>query len=363
MTVSIRRLTEGDLGGVAALFERVYPQQRWSSRSECERYFREIFFANPWRHLDIPSWIAVERGDVAGFAGALPRQMMYGTRPLRVAVGCQFMIHPERRRSLIALRLIKQALSGSQDLYLTDGSNDDARKLWLGTGGNIPLLQNLDWTRLLRPARHTLALLEKASGFRPLFRAARAPGVLADALAAHLHPNRFRRGAQGLSVQPLDTARMLAHLHELTGPGCALRPLYDRASLGWLLEQAARKTRHGRLRARAVFEAGGLLGWFIYYAQAGAVNEVLQVAAREDAFDRVLRRLLVDAWEQGATAVRGRVDPHHAQQLSDQHCWFRREGAWTLVHSRDEEIMGAIERGAAAIGRLDGEWWLRFHDR
>jgi hypothetical protein len=361
--VSIRRLTERDVGGVAALFERVYPQQRWSSRSECERYFREIFFANPWRHLDIPSWIAVEGGAVAGFAGVLPRQMMYGSRLLRVAVGCQFMIHPERRRSLIAMQLIQQALSGSQDLYLTDGSNDEARKLWLGTGGNVPLLQNLDWTRLLRPVRHALGLLEKASRLAPVFRAARAPGVLADALAARLHPNRFHRREQGLSVRPLDAAGLLTPLHELSGRGCALRPLYDRASLGWLLEQAARKTRHGSLRARAVFEGGEMLGWFIYYAQAGTVNEVLQVAAREDAFDRVLRRLLVDAWEQGATAVRGRVDPCHAQQLSDQHCWFRREGAWTLVYSRDEQIMGAIERGAATISRLDGEWWLRFHDR
>jgi len=32
--------------------------------------------------------------------------------------------------------------------------------------------------------------------------------------------------------------------------------------------------------------------------------------------------LLIDAWRQGATALRGRLDPHHVQQFSDRHCWF-----------------------------------------
>ena len=74
----------------------------------------------------------------------------------------------------------------------------------------------------------------------------------------------------------------------------------------------------------------------------------------------MLRRLLLDAWRQGATALRGRLDPHRVQQLSDRHCWLRREGAWTLIHSRHADIVAAMERGAAGLSRLDGEWWLRF---
>jgi hypothetical protein len=73
-----------------------------------------------------------------------------------------------------------------------------------------------------------------------------------------------------------------------------------------------------------------------------------------------LQRLLVDAWRNGATAVRGRLDPRHAQELSDRHCWFRREGAWTLVHSRHADLTAAIHQGNAFLSRLEGEWWLRF---
>src|SRR5207244_1802768 len=111
----------------------------------------------------------------------------------------------------------------------------------------------------------------------------------------------------------------------------------------------------------ALLDADGqLAGWFLYYAQRGGIAEVLQLVARNGAYDGVLRHLLSDAWSQGATAVRGRFDPIHAQELSDRHCWLRREGPWTLVHSRNPSIVAAFERGTAEFSRLDGEWWLRF---
>ena len=78
-------------------------------------------------------------------------------------------------------------------------------------------------------------------------------------------------------------------------------------------------------------------------------------------FDRVLQRLLADAWRHGAAAVRGRLDPRFVQEHSARHCWLRTDGTWTLVHSRHADVMAAIQQGDAFLSRLEGEWWLRFH--
>ena len=296
---------------------------------------------------------------MVGFFGLLPRRMLFGSQPLRGAVGSQFMVHPKWRRSLVALQLLKRMLAGPQDVFVTDGANDHVKSLLLAVGGTIPMLQNLEWTRLLRPAGYALALLERR-GRGPLHLAARGPCALADAVAARVRPNHFHREDDTLTDEALDADGMLRYLPEVADGGSPLRSQYDHDSLAWVLGQAARKTRHGRLRARAVLERGRPLGWFIYYARPRAINEVLQVAACNGGYDRVLRRLFRDAWRQGATAVRGRLDPPHLEQLSDRHCWMRREGPWTLVHSRHADLVSAIERGTAGISRLDAEWWQRF---
>jgi hypothetical protein len=97
--------------------------------------------------------------------------------------------------------------------------------------------------------------------------------------------------------------------------------------------------------------------------QAGGVSEVIRVAAREGSFGLVLEWLLADAWRHGAVAVRERLDPRHVQELSDRHCWLRREGPWTLVHSNNAEVAAALQESGAFLSRLEGEWWLRFLGR
>jgi len=355
---AIRVLAEADVPAAVALFARVYPEHRWSSRAACMRYFREMLFGNPWRALDLPSWVAEEDGRLVGLYAVMPRRMRLRGRALRVAVGCQFMVDPDRRRSLIALQLAQACLSGTQDLTLVDGASDQTRRMWSGVGGSVSLLHSLHWTRPLRPARYALSLLAQRALPGAMTRAARPLAAAADWLAARLRPNRFFREATAADPA-LDARTMLAHLPEMLHD-CPLQPDYDPGSLAWLLEQAARKTRHGSLRARAVRSGERLLGWYLYYLERGGAGEVLQVAARSGAFDQVLRRLLADAWRQGAAALRGRLDPRYAQELSERHCWLRCDSTWTLAHSRHADVLAAIAQGDAFISRLDGEWWLRF---
>jgi len=359
---TIRVFAEDDVPDVAALFRRAFPYQRWSSQAACETYIREPIFNNPWCDFQLPSWVAEEDGRICGFYGVMPRPMLLRGRPIRAAVGCHFMVDPDKRHSLTALQLAKACLSGPQDLTLADGANDLSRRLWAGTCGTASVLYSFNWIRPLRPARYMLSLLdERAMLPLPLTFAARPLAALADALATRLRPNRFYRETVELVEDALDPATMLAHLPDVMA-GSALQPAYDARMLAWLLEQTGRKTRHGRLRARAV--RGGerrLIGWYLYHVQAGGVSEVVQIAALRGCFDRVLQRLLADAWRHGAVAVRGRLDPRFAKELSDRHCWFRM-GPNALIHSRRADIMDAIHQGDAFLSRLEGEWWLKFHD-
>jgi len=359
----VRAVTPDDIPGVVALVARVYPEKQhyWRSRAECESYFREMLFDNPWRDPDVPSWLAEEEGRVTGLYAVLPRRMLLHGQPIRVAVGCQFMVDPQRRNGLTWLQLAKACISGPQDLTLADGASDQTRRMWLGIGGAAPPLYSLQWIRPLRPARYVLSLLEERTAFsRPLAFAARPLAAAADAVAVRLRPNRFLGEESGFTEDALDPAAMLAHFPEVLH-GNALQPFYDARSLAWLLDQVGRKTIYGTLRARAVLDgARRLIGWYLYYLRAGGVGEVVQLAACNGSFDDMLRRLLADAWRGGATAVRGRLDPRYLREISARHCWLRQEGAWTLAHSRRADVLAAFDQGRAFLSRLEGEWWLRF---
>jgi len=358
----LRTLAEDDLPAVARLHARVYRGHAWPAPEACAAYFRSVLFDGPWRDRELPSWVVEDGGGIRGLYAVLPRRMRFRGRWLRVAVGCQFMVDPERRGGLAALQLLKACLAGPQDLTFADGATEDAARLWLGLGGAAALLYSMHWVRPLRPARHAVSMArDRGMLAPPLAAVARPFAAAADACVARLRPNRDILATDGAEDAALDAATMCAHLPEMM-ERAALRPDYEPRELGWLLEQAAAMKRHGALRARLVRDQSGApAGWYLYYVRTGAVAEVLQIAARAGSFDFVLRHLLADAWRQRATAVRGRLDPRYAQELSYRHCWLRRDGAATLVHARDPQIVAAIQRGDAFLSRLEGEWCLRFH--
>jgi hypothetical protein len=360
---TIRTFVEDDVPAVAALFGRAYPQYRWASQAACESYFREMFFDNPWQDPELPSWVAEESGQISGFYGVIPRRMRFRGRLIRVAVASQFMVDPDRRHSFAAVQLCKASLSGPQDLTLADGASDRSRRLWVAIGGSAALPYSIHWTRPLRPARQFLSYLEQR---KPLARLvtlpARPVAAALDGVISRVRPHRFLRDDADLKEAALDPAAMVAHLPAVLH-GQTLQPAYDIQSLAWLLEQARRKVRHGTLRSRAVLDREERsIGWYLYYAKPSDVCEVVQFAAAPGAFDLVLERLLADAWRFGGTAVRGRLDPRYVEEFSNRHCWFGREGTWTLFHSRHADVVAAIQHGEAFLSRLEGEWWLRWTD-
>ena len=352
--------TEADLPDVVALFGRAFPQHRWQSQTDCEHYFREVFFHHPWRKLGLDSLVARIDGRVAGFYGVMPRPMRFRGREIRVAVGCNVMVDPAGP-ALVALELARAQLAGPQDLTLADGATTRALGIWRGLGGDVPLAFNLHWTRQLRPARfllwrhgrRTRVLRLLAAGVSPL-------AAIFDAAAARLRSRDTRTAPREVIEDALDPGAMAEELPDLTR-GKALVPIYTSESLAWMIGQMAVRRGHGALRARRVL--GGdrrLLGWYIYYLNRRGPSELVQLVARSGAHVRVLECLFADAWRNGALAVRGRLGTEDAATLGELGCWLRWEDPGTLVHSRHPEIIEAIRRNDAFLSRLDGEWWMRF---
>lgn len=340
---------------MARLFSRVYPGAHWVSQSECETYFRHIFLGNPWVDAELPSWVAQEGSRVVGFIGVLPRPMRYAGRSLRAAVVSQLMVDQEKPRRTAAALLLRRALSGPQDLTISDGANETSRRMWEALGGLTSTLYSLQWRRLLRPAQFAL---QRVAGGRAGAAAllAKPIAAVADAYGARL---RSLKRPAFLREEPLEAAALLEGLRRAAKPA-TLAPDYDLATLEWILGEAKAKRRHGELQARLLRGSDDEIhGWFLYYLNPHA-SKVLQLHAREGSEHAVLDHLFHHAWSRGATALEGRMEPKLARALGERHSLFLSTSVYALLHSRDPEVLGALARGDAFFSRLEGEWWMRF---
>jgi hypothetical protein len=355
---TIRVFEPGDAAEVAALFEEIYPESRWSSRAALAGYIQEMFCGNPWRDPEIPSWVADQDGRLAGFLGVMPRPMMLGKQAIRAAVGCQFLVRPDQRRGLAAIQLLQKYLRGPQDVSVADGANPASARLWEAMGGFVSPLHRLAWIRVFRPAQSALRLVgTRRRWLRPVTALARPLAALADTCVTRAAPFRFN---PQLREEALDARALHAALVE-HAPQFALQPQYDAKSLEWLLSQLAAKTRHGPLQARMVRDPDGkVAGWFLYYLDRG-MSRVMQLAARPDRTRPVLEHLFQHASKRGALALEGRMDPRFVSDLREMQCFFQGCGELTLLHAREPSVLMPLLRGDAFFSRLEGEWWLRFH--
>ncbi len=334
------------------------------------RYFRNVFLDHPYHEDGIASLVYEDdAGVIAGFIGALPRRMVFRGRAIRAAVATQLMVESGRRRGFVAFELLCALFAGPQDLTFSDGANERSAAIWERTGGEIVRPYSLDWTRVLRPASYLRHRLERTGATGPARAMApicRAVDVIAARVSSRIL-NVDRGSVLGVPFGPpnarladadLTSADVRALLVEASP---SLYPSYDAPSLAWLLEQAGRTRQHGILRARLCLgPQGDAAGWYVYYARPGGVSQVLQLGGKPKAIADVLANLFADAHRRGSVAVAGQVEPRWLREISDAQASLSCNSLGVLVHSRDREIVHAVQRGDSFLSRLDGEWWLRF---
>jgi len=357
----IRPFAESDIPQVARLHQAVFRPRDVSGgeRDRYHAYFSSVYFANPAYDSDLPSLVYEADGRVVGFLGVVARRMRMGRTRLQAAVSSQFIVDANGRSGMVAVQLARSFLEGPQDLSIADEANDAARKLWEGLGGTTAVLPSIQWTRPLRPTRLALSLLRNRTALAPLAALAGPPSMILDALATRLPHSRLFQSKPHVLDGNLCTDTVLAHQRECTTGSVSVE--YDRETLEWLLERAARRKTDGSLQTLTTRHTdANVVGWYVYALDRGGTAEVLQLAAKPCSVEPVLDHLFYRAWRQGAAAVGGRLEPRFLQALSDKYCLFHRHAPWMLVHARRPDIVRAFQLGDMFFSRLDGEWCLGF---
>src|SRR5712671_2332950 len=86
----VRAFIRADIPSVVTLRRRLFNRSEQSSAGDLALYLDRLFFSGVIADARVPSLVyADDRGEIGGFLGVVPRQMLFGGRSLRVAVGTQ----------------------------------------------------------------------------------------------------------------------------------------------------------------------------------------------------------------------------------------------------------------------------------
>jgi hypothetical protein len=367
--IGIRPLDRKDIPAVTRL-----TSNQASPSLALQAYFERTLFDDPWADHDIPSLVYEEQdGSISGFQGSATRRGEFDGRTIRIACGVTAVSRVDVRHRAVGSMLVRAYLAGPQDLTITDAATEEMRQIWILLGGRMSHLSCLGWVRIFRPwgfAAERLVSRHPAAE-RPLedrFWSSLGPErpvmgrVWSGLDAATKRIGRFGPSAPRTESEPLSAKGLVVQLSAIA-EAVRLHVAYDASFAEWVFRELAAVQTYGIPVARLVRDLrGSVLGWYVYFLKAGAASHVLQIAAADRNIPAVLDDLFHHAWSNGATAVRGRVEPRLLAPLGERRCVFRYVGG-ALVHSSSDAILDAIATGDSLLTRLDGEWWMGHYDR
>ncbi len=360
---SVRSFEVGDIGAVADLFQRLLRKTGEPASDDLKAYLGKLFLDFAAGEPDIRSRVHLRAdGSVSGFIGVLPVAMEFEGRRLRAANCGTFACDDRDNDPFAGARLLRDVLSGPQDLSFTETSNDVSTDMWRSMRATVLAPYSLEWLRILRPAAFAL---EAAAG---RLSALKLLGPVARGVDAML----FRRGekqawshyiplaskADALVDTPVTDEEFSSLCQELVRQ-YALHPVWDRQVMETMLGHAARKALHGeRIQHVVKTRSGKAMGLYLYYGNAGGIGRTVQVLAEPGQESIVIDCLMRNAHARGLSAIRGRTQPALLQAMMGKKCAFLHTSS-TIVHSRHPDLLAAMTSGQVFLNGLAGEGWTR----
>lgn len=351
------------MDAVADLFQRLLRKSGQPANDDLKAYIHTLFLDGANREAGLFSRVHVRADDtVSGFLGVLPVEMHFDGRRLLAANCGTFACDDRDSDPFAGARLLRDVLSGPQDLSFTETSNDVSTDMWRTMRAGVLAPYSLEWLRILRPAAFALeAAAAKVSAARLLSPVAK----LGDAILRQRggkqswsHYTPFAGKADALEAKPADNAAFAALCVDLVAR-FPLRPAWDRPTLEGMLKHAERKALHGeRIQHIVRTRSGKPVGLYLYYGNPGGIGRVVQIMAAPGHEAIVIDCLVRNAYDRGLVAVRGRTQPELLQAMIGKKCAFLHTSS-TVVHARDPAILAALTHGQPFLNGLAGEGWTR----
>ncbi len=360
---SVRSFEAGDVEAVADLFQRLLRKTGKPAGSDLKAYLGALFLEAKARDSELYSRVHVrEDGSVSGFLGVLPMEMEFEGRRVRAA-NCGTFVSDDRGTDPFAgARLLRDVLSGPQDLSFSETSNDVSTDMWRTARATVLAPYSLEWLRILKPAAFALEAAAGRLGFlrlaKPLARAADAVISRGGDKQTWSHYTPLAGKANAFIDAPATDDDFIEACQQLvrTFP---LRPTWARPVLEIMLKHAARKAVHGERVQHVIRNRGGkIVGLYLYYGDPGGIGRVVQIMAEPGQETIVIDCLLRNAYDRGLVAIRGRTQPALLQAMIGKKCAFLHTSS-TVVHSRDPALVDAMTSGGAFLNGLAGEGWTR----
>lgn len=355
----IRPLTSADVPLIPRLLateQGPHAEPSPHARAVIETLLPRLFLNTPHADPEMPGLVSVEDdGRLTGMIGRITRRMEFRERPIRAAVACELFVDPVHRPKMLGVKLLKNLMSGPQDLLFSDIANETSRKIWTGLGGSIASWYGLTWVKVLQPARFALSML-RDRGFGKLSSLGRPLAALADRVIRPRCRSLTQLGPEPNSVSEPLTPELFLDLFPQFSAADELRPVYDRETIDWIWSRLDFMYSAGLSEQRLVKSPRGEpLGWYVFQMTATKVVRVAQIVALPKTIGPVLDHLLHEVAERGAIAVTGRVIPRFLQAFSDRRFVVRPRSSHTLIHARDPELLEAFATGRAFLSLFESE--------
>lgn len=359
----IRPLQEHDLPAVADMFRVILRKNSIPATPSLPSYLKSIFLDAPDFDPDLASKVHVRSdGRVSGFMGVLPLRMELRGEPVRAAICGSFMVEAHEEDPFAGARLLREVLSGPQDLSFSETSNDISTTMWRKMRATVAAPYSLEWLRVMRPASF---VLEVGAGrfaplrfLKPLVSPFDTLGRRSRARQTWSHYVPLAGKADAFTDTEASETEAAAFIPTLLS-SFALRPQWTPQQLEAMLLHARTKAVHGERVLRMVRTGSGKpIGLFIYYGDPGRIGRVVQIIAVAGHEATVIDRLLKHADERGMAAMRGRTQPALLEAMLGRKFAFVHASS-TVVHSRRPEVIEAVTSGHVFLNGFAGEGWTR----